>query len=119
MSCFIGRVRYHHEAWFLNTARLARAFRSRQAETLLWKREAFRWEKEVRLLYLNPHGSSHGRLLRYSVDPQILITKITFDPRMDREMANTYAALIRDRLGFRGDITQSKLYRLPGIEVTL
>jgi hypothetical protein len=85
-------------------------------ETLLWKRDAFRWEKEIRLLYIYPHAHTHGDLFCYEIDPCAVITHITLDPRMTNDLADSYSKVLR-KLGFEGEILQSSLYRAPNIEI--
>ena len=120
MSCFIGRVAYHKEKWFSDTTRIARYFKRggtrRHVETLLWKRDTFRWEKEIRLLYLDPHAHTHGDLFSYDVDPCNLISHVTLDPRLTKHLADSYSTVLRN-LGFGGPILHSSLYRAPDMEI--
>ena len=120
MSCFIGRVAYKKESWFSDPLRIARYFRrggtQRHVDTLLWKREAFRWEKEIRHLYLDPHAQTHGDLFHYAVDPCALISDVTLDPRLSKQVADSYSTVLRE-IGFEGNIKQSSLYKAPDLEI--
>jgi hypothetical protein len=120
LSCFIGRVAYKNESWFLDPFRIARYFKrggtERHVDTLLWKRKAFRWEKEIRLLYLDPHAKTHGDFLNYDVDPYALISDITFDPRMSEQVVDSYSKVLLE-IGFKGKIRQSSLYKAPDLEI--
>ncbi len=120
LSCFIGKVAYKKQEWFADPARIARYFKKggteNHVDTLLWKRDAFRWEREIRLLYLDPRNHSYGNLFRYTVDPSALISCITLDPRMTKEMSDSYTKMLR-KLKFTGDIVQSSLYAAPDMEV--
>lgn len=120
ISCFIGRVAYKKESWFLDPSRISRYFRrggtQRHVDTLLWKRKAFLWEKEIRLLYLDPHAQTHGDLFHYDVDPCALISDVTLDPRLSKQIADSYSADLR-KIGFEGNIKQSSLYRVPDLEI--
>lgn len=123
MSCFIGRVAYHKKAWFSDLSRIARIYKRggtrRHVETLLWKRDSFRWESEVRLLYLDPRNRTHGDLFRYPVDPRTLITRVTFDPRMSTDLAGVFEQLLRNKLEYPGEIIHSSLYTGPNMEISV
>lgn len=120
MSCFIGRVAYKKESWFSDPLRIARYFRQggtqRHVDTLLWKREAFRWEKEIRLLYLHPHARTQGDLFPYPVDPFALVSAVTLDPRLSTQIADSYSTVLRE-IGFEGNVVQSSLYKAPNLEI--
>jgi len=121
ISCFIGRVSYHNERWFANKERIANYFSESthaQVQTLLWKRDTFRWEKEVRLLFLDPRNENHGDYFKYSIQPAELYSCITLDPRMTPELADSYTQVIR-KMNYNGDIIHSTLYRAPHLEISV
>ena len=115
LACWIGRVTYHEKKWFSRSL-LARVFKEggtrRQVDTLLW-------EKEVRLLYLDPRRHSHGHSFHYPINPRALISRVTLDPRMPEHLAKSYTKLLGDKLGFAGKIVQSSLYRCPNMEISV
>jgi len=124
ISCFIGRVDYERQDRLLkrlsDVANLeATAFDSsgrEQAKSLLFKRWAFRHEREVRLIYFNPQASADlGNLFRYTVDPQSVTADIMFDPRMSKTLVAIYADRLR-QVGFHGKVRQSTLYEVPDLE---
>lgn len=78
--------------------------------TLLMKRTAF----EMRLIYFlnEDRFKRSAKLLRLTVDPIPLFTKVIFDPRMPKKEYSNATQDLLD-LGFRGTITCSSLYRIP------
>jgi hypothetical protein len=90
-----------------------------QAWTLMFKRQEFSHEEEVRLVYFNHDKSYTGDLFSYSIgDPSQLIDDIVFDPRLPEVMFTVFKDHL-EKEGFTGRVSQSKLYRLPQLEVNL
>lgn len=118
LSCFIGKVTYYPKDKIdkLVEDRLAGTERFNgnigQARSLLFKRNAFKHEKEVRLIYLDPHNQSDSNVYLYPCDPLTLIDRITFDPRMNTRLYRIYRDHLRV-IGFKGPVIQSGLYRPP------
>lgn len=115
ISCFIGKVTYLKKtALFesLSKIKLLDPNGSGFAESLLFKRNEFRHEKEVRLIYSNPHDNCKNDTYPVPINPNELFDKIMFDPRMNATQVKNNRALIR-RQGFVGKINQSTLYRAP------
>ncbi|MEJ1374401.1 MAG: DUF2971 domain-containing protein [Candidatus Sedimenticola sp. (ex Thyasira tokunagai)] len=84
------------------------------AKTLLIKRNPFEHEKEIRLLFFQDDFTESPPLIhKYPVDPHSLIESIAVDPRATSELVEVYRHYLRDRLGFKGDFIQSKLYKPP------
>ena len=116
--CFVGRVIY------LTTAQIENCI-GRQvqrhglnafggglghAESLLFKRDAFAHEKEVRLVYVDPPSQTPGTAgVNVSIDPNALFDEVVLDPRL-------YPSDVRDREvevkvhGFKGPVRISGLY---------
>lgn len=117
-SCFIGKVNYYSKKKIeqLTSDRMA----GRQylggnignARALLFKRKAFEHEKEIRLIYLDLLNEVNSNIYRYPSDPQLLIDRITFDPRMNPKLYDIYKNHIVG-IGYKGTIVQSGLYRSP------
>jgi hypothetical protein len=127
ISCFIGKVQYQSEADLVDllddqqlmASEILHPSGTGQAWTLMFKRQEFSHEEEVRLVYFNHDKSYTGDLFSYPIgDPSQLIDEVVFDPRLPKVMF----AVFKDHLekeGFRGRVSQSKLYRLPQLEVNL
>ena len=124
MSCFIGRVQYKSEeeitSLFNDNDWVKDHFRNQgtpgHVETLLLKRTEFIPESEVRLLYLDPHNRDHGDSFSYDFDPSSTILEVTFDPRMEDTLCQTYESILKIS-GFTGEINKSHLYRTPKITI--
>jgi len=119
--CFIGNVRYRkgdelyanltNPDWLEAETRDARG----QARSLYFKRDAFKHEREIRLVALDENGGEQD-LFPYSLDPLKLIDEVVFDPRMSTELVTVFSADLRKRLGFERSIGQSTLYSVPNLE---
>jgi hypothetical protein len=126
MSSYIGRVEYKTEdeisAWLSDPQwvkdHLLEVGCRGQAESLLFKRIEFEPEQEIRLIYLDPHNRGDDDFYHYEVDPSEVIEEITFDPRMEDELYETYSSIIR-KLGFSGEVNKSTLYRVPVFEISV
>lgn len=126
MSCFIGKVKYDSQGEFeelINDPdRVCELMNGEkrhsrgQAKTLLLKRIEFKHEKEIRLLYLDPHNKGFTDTYQYPCDPFKLIKSITLDPRMDPRIYEVYRTYL-NKLGYKGKIDQSKLYSIPQLIV--
>jgi hypothetical protein len=125
ISVFVGRVKYKSKKFLLrmtkDRARMNRKIFSTngegQAETLLFKREGFRHEGEVRLIYFdNTNVETNNKIFNFNIDPFELIDEIKLDPRMNLDLTNIYIKHFKE-LGFKGEISRSGFYELP--ETTL
>ncbi len=118
LSCFIGKVKYYSKKGIdrvvADSLAGVKQFSGNldQAKSLLFKRKAFSHEKEIRLIYLDPHNKSGASVYLYPCDPLMLIDRITFDPRMSPNLYKLYKNYLKT-IGYKGTITQSGLYRLP------
>jgi hypothetical protein len=120
-ECFIGKVSYledsslknklEDESWLLDEAARSRG----RANALLYKREEFSHEHEVRLLYLFPIQTQDD-LFSYSIEPLKLFDSIQFDPRISDELFSVYKHYLKTKVGFRRSINKSKLYQLPQLK---
>lgn len=124
ISCFIGRVEYKTEdelsaclsnrKW--NNEHFLGVGSQGQAESLLFKREAFTPEEEIRLIFLDPHNRGKSDYYHYPLNPSDEILQITFDPRMEDSLYDTYSSILR-KYRYSGDIGKSTLYQLPISEI--
>jgi len=78
-------------------------------------------ENEIRLIFLDNLIRGENDLYHYELAPSDVITDITFDPRMDDALYETYSSILR-KFDYSGKIGKSSLYRIPsygGLCVTL
>lgn len=117
-SCYIGSVTYNKKEDIDNLVSDRIALKNKfagsigQARSLLFKRYAFKYESEVRLIYLEPNNKSRSSIYSYSCDMLSLIDSITFDPRMSPAVFNIYKEHIKS-LGYKRRIIHSGLYKAP------
>lgn len=83
------------------------------AEALLWKREEFEHEQEVRLI---SNSETAEAVEQFSIDPNQIFDKITADPRMCKDEFERLKAELTVA-GFGGPIVKSQLYEPPTFEV--
>lgn len=83
------------------------------ALTLFVKRPEFSYEREVRIIY-REHDEHFRRdsVRRFPFDPNNTFHRVIVDPRLSR---HEYDNVVREltAAGYRGDIRQSSLYRVP------
>jgi hypothetical protein len=125
-SCYIGRVDYMTEeqlislfyqpTWVVN--HLLSSGPLARVESLLFKRTAFKHEDEIRLIFLDNLIQGQNGLYHYAFDPSDVIMEITFDPRMDDSLYETYSSILR-KMGYSGIIGKSSLYRIPFMEISI
>ncbi len=121
-KCFIGKVLYEDEKEikdifeniYDNINTIIDPTNYLQALTFFVKRKEFANEKEVRIIY---RSDVERDIQRFSVEPDALIDKVIFDPRMSDNLCKLYHGLIQS-LGFKGQIRQSTLYTPPDINIT-
>ena len=83
------------------------------AESLLYKRESFSHEEEVRVILMDQYDMSKDGVLNVNVDPHDIIQSVEIDPRASTEIANVYTTYLMNVLKFKGNISKSKLYDVP------
>ena len=118
ISAFIGKVKYYPEKKIqIEAQKIASDIMNSTginfAKTLLFKRNSFEHEQEVRLIYLSDKTEKSSDIYKYEVDPHQLITSIAFDPRTTDQLVNVYTHYLRKKIGFKGSIIKSKLYEPP------
>ncbi len=125
-ACYIGKVDYKTEeeieelfsdkTWILN--HLFGSGPDGPVDSLLFKRMAFQPEHEIRLIFLDFSYEGKNHLFEYKIDPSDIILDITFDPRVDDSVYETYSSILR-QVGYNGKITKSTLYRVPDVKVSV
>ena len=120
-TCHIGKVKYFStpglekllkndaQEWILDRSGAG------QARSLLFKRNAFSYEEEVRLIY-NSQGNEISDLFRYSCNPNDLIEDIVFDPRIEYKLFLKHKSLLKN-MGFKKRIVKSNLYKVPELKI--
>jgi hypothetical protein len=113
---FIGKVKYLSDRKLFGAGRsiMDRVDPEGIARSLLMKRNAFRHEAEVRLVYRKTLGKpAEDGLFPYPVDPDGLIDQVMIGPRFQPVEASKLRRKIRDRTGYKGEILYSLLYSKP------
>lgn len=126
---FVGKVKYHTEAeisefmtdlTFFNIS--VGADGEHFAELLCIKREAFKHESEIRLIFqvhtTNTNQVGVGGIYKYPVDPNRMFDEVVLDPRLADSDVNE----IRDRLAKQGcnlPIKKSTLYQAPSFIIPI
>jgi hypothetical protein len=116
ISCFVGKVSYLPQNQLKNLdINVLDPSGKGIAKTLLYKRNEFSHEKEVRLIYSMPNPPvSIPKIFSYGFDPCTVLDEITFDPRIDKRMSDVYTHSLADVCGFpKRSINTSKLYAPP------
>ena len=114
---FIGKVKYMKskdlKSLYLNNSKkwFYEKFGTGNAKSLLYKRYPFKHENEVRLIY-NTFINAEKQILKYPVNPNILIDNIVFDPRLKYQEFRKRKNRLK-KLGFNKTIIKSNLYKMP------
>lgn len=117
--CFIGTVRYmseNHVISLLQTPGLVNDWvldhtARGHAESLLFKRDSFSHEQEVRLVFDANDGYDTTQLVyKFPIEPNDLFEEAVLDPRLSEATARARTTELQ-ALGFRNPIVQSTLYQ--------
>jgi hypothetical protein len=117
-SCFLGRVEYMPEegvktyiAEEIRAHRLG-AFSGGlgHAKSLLFKRDPFAHEKEIRLIYVETQKENPDHIVSFKINPNELFEEVILDPRLGANDARTREEELRS-WGFAGPIAKSELYQ--------
>lgn len=118
-QAFIGKVEYYKQKRIVTEAKklvadiLNITTDVNLVRTLLFKRDSFEHEMEVRLIYFANHVEKRKDIYQYLVDPHYLIESVALDPRAPTQLVDVYRHYLRNKIGFKGDIIKSTLYDLP------
>lgn len=118
VECCIGKVDYLNDKDLEERANNTFDDSGISIDNIFWslliKRNAFKHENEVRLLYYSWTCENYSDILhKYSFDPHKLISQIVVDPiRSDSEF-QVLKKIIRTATGYEGLIKRSLLYTLP------
>lgn len=117
VSAFVGKVRYFSKAKLLTHAQQVFADidipKGKDfAQTLLFKRAAFKHESEVRLLYFERKKLTTDTF-SYPVTPEDIVEDIRLDPRLSEDEAVALRKEIKNKTGFKGTVKKSDLYDPP------
>ncbi|GAB1443366.1 hypothetical protein MASR2M39_22060 [Ignavibacteriales bacterium] len=125
ISAYFGKVRY------FNQERMKKVMQNYVLESLnfgltngidiiyslMSKREAFKHEKEVRLVYRGTPNRS-DKLHGYSINPQKFIHELLFDPRIDEQDYQNYKEQLQILIP-KCLISHSDLYKGPDFTVII
>lgn len=115
VKCFIGKVSYLSQKKLLpklQSIDLLNSNGSGIAESLLYKRTAFKHENEIRLIYSGDYNACVSDIFQFDIDPTTLLDKVLFDPRMEKNLKQAYVLAIRKK-GCRTKVKRSTLYDVP------
>ena len=112
-TCFLGKVQYKTERGlkdFLGDGSQISVSAVRLARALLLKRNAFKHENEVRILYFGKAADCDDRgLYRYEIDPHDMVTQIMADPNRTRANWTKDKARLKKETDFAGEVKRSKM----------
>ena len=118
ISCFIGKVIYLPQGVINKKLdNFKKNFNknpigSGLADTLLFKRTAFEYEKEIRLISHEPIPNNQD-YYKYDFYPHLVIDQVTFDPRMGENAYKSFSSYFKDMTQFKGKVRKSSLYKIP------
>ena len=114
-KCFIGKLVYSNDNEITNILRKItsmdfvtnRTFLS-QSMTLLIKPNAYKYEKEIRLIYVSESELPENEQF-FALNPSELIDEVVFDSRMEENLFKIYSEKLRS-LNYKGEVKKSTLY---------
>jgi hypothetical protein len=116
---FIGKVAYLPQKDLVGRASsLAAAMLNDRSETaaaqsLLFKRNSFSHESEIRALVVDRHGRAKAGLLQLSADPLSYIQSVYIDSRAPKSIVDVYTRHLKNEIKFPGRVERSTLYDPP------
>jgi len=116
---FIGKVAYLPQkdlvgrATELAAAMLEDRSEASAAQSLLFKRNSFSHESEIRSLVVDRHNRAKSGLLPLDIDPHKLIQSVYIDSRAPSSMVDVYLRHLSIELKFKGKVGRSTLYDPP------
>lgn len=83
------------------------------AKSLLFKRNSFSHEEEVRVFVIDHDDISTDGVLNINVDPHEIIQNVLIDSRAPSEIVDVYTDYLKNALHFNGNVGKSNLYDVP------
>lgn len=126
LKFLIGKVQYWKEQDIVDFMRSVRFYdiagggqATKFAKLLCVKREAFEYEREVRLLFhdLDPKRADGGVTL-FDFDVNAICEEVVIDPRLDEACVAAFRNDIK-AAGCTLSVSQSTLYRMPNFTISL
>ena len=116
--CFIGRIKYQSESELRKLGKsMFKDFSGAEAiaRSLLIKRKAYKYENEVRLIYIAPNKTKDSDCVyKYEIDPLKIFDQAMIDGRVSEEEFDIFKNEVVKRTGLRKDrIKRSVLYSPP------
>jgi len=127
LKCYIGKVEYKDEEeirQFLGNDgevhdHIFDSTGIKSAKTLLFKRNAFEHENEVRLIYVTTDDSEKALdVFKYKINQNSLFEEVVLDPRLDCATYEQYKKKICEA-GYSSSIIQSTLYTVPNLTIRI
>lgn len=124
---FLGKVEYLSEhalkqkfesPEFLRSVLNSGMYSTGPAQTLLYKRDSFKHEAEVRWIISRHISNIPGDVHHLPIDLDASITKVTLDPGLSDEDMDRQIFLIRSA-GYSGDVVRSSLYAMPELSLAI
>lgn len=124
---FLGKVQYKSQAElkemlesqdFLRNVLRAPMYSHVSSSVLLYKRDSFKHEEEVRLILSRHVSEVPGDIARFQIPLDEVILKVTLDPRLSGEEFERYS-YIMDKIGYKGHIERSSLYSVPDLNLEI
>jgi hypothetical protein len=116
---FVGRVTYLPQRKIIEkAATLAQHILKDRSEvaaanSLLFKRNSFAHEDEVRVLVIDRHQKARQGVLKVNLDPHQVVHSVLVDSRASDDLVHVYASYLKEKLGFKGRVSRSTLYSPP------
>lgn len=87
------------------------------AKSLLYKRDSFKHEEEVRIIFINHVlDDAKPKISKFTINPKSLIESVTLDPRLENVDYKRQKDIIK-AVGYSGGISKSSLYKLPTLNL--
>lgn len=118
-KCFIGKVDYittkdiRQKAKDFTKRVMAGKTERAIAESLLFKRNSFSHEEEIRVILIENDGASTNGLLNVEINPHELIQSVVIDSRAPDEIIDVYMEYLKNKIKYKGSISKSTLYAMP------
>lgn len=121
--CFMGMVNYSAREdieSFLEGSVVEHLVRNekKMAKTLLLKRNEFRHEQEMRILYYDVNSRNQDSIFQYEIDVKEVIEEVTVDPRSGDDELQMLSMYLRSS-GVDAEVNKSSLYSFSTKKIRL